>query len=187
MKPCSKNRKLIAWLALGALEAREAAALHDHLARCEGCRRYWEETVNVTEGLAAAAPDSDLQASELFHRQVAEKLQATESTSVRENLAVWVRRTIRIWRVALPAIAGLVIALFALHARRHHAALSRPATPIVQVVPASASPENDLAPTIANYQMVAFRSLDRLDELLTEQGNKPLPPAPVYTISGLAD
>jgi hypothetical protein len=40
MKPCAKNRKLIAWLALGALEARRAAALRAHLALCEGCRQY---------------------------------------------------------------------------------------------------------------------------------------------------
>lgn len=186
MKPCAKNRKLIAWLALGALEARKAAALRDHLACCAGCRRYWEETANVTERLAAAAPDSDLEASELFHHQVAEKLQLVESGSVSENLAAWLRRTIPIWRVALPTVAGLVIALLALHAPRHHPALSPPAPPTVQVVPASSS-ESELAPTIANYQMVASQSLEKLSELLTRQGNKPLPPAPIYTVSGLAN
>ena len=182
MKPCSKNRKLIAWLALDALDAREAAALRDHLARCEGCRRYWEEISNVTERLASAAPDSNLEASEVFHHRVAEELQAVGSSSVLENLAAWLRGSKLNWRVALPAIAVLVIALLAMVAPRHPPALSLPAPPAVQVVSTSSS-GSDLAPTIANYQMIANQSLDKLSELLTRQGNKRLPPAPVYTIS----
>ena len=129
MKPCSKNRKLIAWLALDALDAREAAALRDHLARCEGCRRYWEEISNVTERLASAAPDSNLEASEVFHHRVAEELQAVGSSSVLENLAAWLRGSKLNWRVALPAIAVLVIALLAMVAPRHPPALSLPAPP----------------------------------------------------------
>ena len=82
MKPCSRNRKLIAWLALDALDAREAAALRDHLSVCEGCRRYWEGTSKVTEALASAQPDSELEASEFFHRRVAERLQEVESRSI---------------------------------------------------------------------------------------------------------
>jgi hypothetical protein len=48
--------------------------------------------------------------------------------------------------------------------------------------------DDDLAPTIANYQRVANQSLDKLDALLTRQGNRPLPPMPIYTAStfGLA-
>jgi hypothetical protein len=48
--------------------------------------------------------------------------------------------------------------------------------------------DNDLAPTIANYQRVANQSLDKLDVLLTRQGNRPLPSMPIYTASmfGLA-
>jgi hypothetical protein len=44
---------------------------------------------------------------------------------------------------------------------------------------------SDLAPTLANYQMVASQSLEKLSELLTRQGNKSLPPTPVYTASSL--
>jgi hypothetical protein len=184
MKPCSKNRKLIAWLALDALDARKAAALRDHLARCEGCRRYWEEISIVTEGLAAAVPDSKLEASEFFHHRVAEKLQVVECGSGPENLAAWLRGTMLSWRVALPAITVLVIALFAMIAPRHHPALSPPAPPTAQVESESSS-ERDLAPTLANYQMVANQSLEKLSDLLTKQGNKRLPPAPVYTASSL--
>ena len=184
MKPCSRNRKLIAWLALDALDAPRAAALRAHLAVCEGCRRYWGEISDVTEGLASAAPDSNLEASGSFHHRVAEKLQAIESRPALEDLATWVRGPMLSWRVALPAGAVLVIALFVLVAPRHPPTSSLPAPPTVQVVSA-ASPESDLAPTIANYQMAANQSLERLSELLTRQGNKRLPPAPVYTASSL--
>ena len=182
MKPCPKNRKLIAWLALGALDAQTAAALREHFALCEGCRRYWEEISNVAERVAAAAPDSNLEASKLFHHRMAEKLQAVESSSLLERLAAWVGGAMPNWRVALPAFAVLVMALLALVAPRHRPALLLPAAPVVHVTSASGS-ENDLAPTLANYQMMANQSLDKLSELLTRQGNKSLPPAPVYTVS----
>lgn len=184
MKACSKNRKRIAWLALDALEAREADALREHLARCEGCRRYFEEISTVAEGLAAARPDSTLEASEAFHRGVAEKLLAAEPNSVVESLAAWFRESALAWRVALPSIVVLIMALAALVALRRHPDSSPPVPPTVQIVSPAGS-GSDLAPTIANYQMVASQSLDKLDELLTRQGNKRLPPAPVYTASSL--
>ena len=182
MKPCSKNRKSIAFLALGALDAQRAIALRDHLAFCEGCGRYWEEISMVTQRLGAAQPGSNLEASSLFHHGVSEKLQAAESSSILKNLAAWFRGVTLGWRVALPAAAALVIALLAIVAMRHPSVPFPPATPIDQ--PESTS-ESDLAPTIANYQIVAARSLEKLDELLSRQGNKPLPPAPIYTASGL--
>ncbi len=179
MKPCSKNRKRIAWLALDALEAREAAALRDHLAHCEGCRCYWEEMSQVTQGLAAAAPDSNLEASERFHHRVAEKLRAAESRSVLAQAAEWLRASLLTWRVALPAGAALVIAIFMLGSPR------RPSAP-PPAHPGSASNfGSDLAPTLANYQMVASQSVEEFSDLLTRQGNKRLPPAPIYTASGV--
>jgi hypothetical protein len=182
MKPCSKNRKQIAWLALDALDARKAAALRDHLALCEGCHRYWEEISGVTTRLAEAQPDSNLEASAFFHHRVSEKLQAAESSSVLENLAALFRGSALNWRMALPAVAALMIALLAIVAARPHSTPSRPAPPMDRNASSSGS---DLAPTIANYQIVAGQSLEKLDELLIRQGNKPLPPAPIYTASGL--
>jgi len=185
MKPCSKNRKLIAWMALDALDARRTSALRNHLDHCEGCRGYWEEVSNVTERLKSAAPESDLEAPEFFHHRVIEKLQAIESSSVLQILVAWLRGALLNWRVALPAAAVLVIALLVMVAPRHPPAVSLPAPATVQVGSPS-SPGGDLAPTIANYQMVASQSLEKLDELLTREGNKPLPPAPLYTASRLA-
>lgn len=189
MKPCARNRKLIAWLALDELDPRKVTALRKHLAECEGCRRYWEEISNVTEVLTARStaecaerPDANLEVAESFHRRVAEKLWADKSSSALENFAGWVHHWLLNWRMTLPAVAVLVLALTALLTLRHHPASSPPAP--VQIVSAYDS-GSDLAPTIANYQMVANQSLDKLDELLTRQGNKSLTPAPVYTASGL--
>jgi hypothetical protein len=101
-----------------------------------------------------------------------------------EDLAAWLRGSIPNWRVALPVIAVLAIAVLAMVASRHHPASSVSAPPAVQAVSVSGS-ESDLSPTIANYQMVANQSLEKLSELLTRQGNKSLPPAPIYTASSL--
>jgi anti-sigma factor RsiW len=182
MNACFRNRRRIAWLALGALDARTASAVRDHLARCEGCRRYWEETSNVIERLAAAELDSSIQASESFHQRVAEELKAAGSRSVYKDLTAHLGGTALNWRVALPATTALVIAVFVLVALQHRPAASLPTPPRIQVTSTSSS-FADLAPTIANYEVVANQSLDKLDELLTEQGNRRLPPAPIYTAS----
>jgi hypothetical protein len=182
MKPCSKNRKPIAWLAMDILELREAAALRDHMAHCEGCRAYSEELSGVTERLAAANPNSNLEASAFFHQRVSENLRAAEPGSVLKNLVAWLRGSALNWRVATPATAALVIALLAIVAVRHQSPPSQTALHVEPVVSTS-PPGSDPAPTIANYQIAAGQSLAALDDLLTRQGNKPLSPAPIFTAS----
>jgi anti-sigma factor RsiW len=183
MKPCVQNRKLIVWLTLNALDARQTRQLRAHLETCEGCRRYLAEISNVTERLAEQE-NLDIQAPESFHRKVAKKLQAVESGSIWETLAAGLREMVLNWRVALPATAALVIAILVLVVPRQHPDVSVPAPPTIRIASTS-SPSSDLAPTLANYQMVASQSLTKLDELLTKQGNKRLPPAPIYTASTL--
>jgi hypothetical protein len=180
MKPCSKNRKPLAWLALEELEAGRAAALREHLSQCEGCRGYWEEISSVANGLTAAKAVSKIEPSEFFYRRVAERLQAAGRRSIWENLAADLRGTMLNWRVALPVAAALVVVFVSIVALRQSPVVSP--TPLFGVQSESAS-SSDLAPTIANYQRVAGQSLEKLDKLLTEQGNKALPPAPVYSAS----
>ena len=182
MKPCSKNRKLISWLVLGVLDARKTAALREHMALCEGCRRYREEILNIAEKLLTAEPDANIQASELFHQRVTETLRGIESDSAFENLAARLRGTMLNWRIALPATAALVIAVLGFVTLRQHTVASL--SPPVRVASVS-DLDGDLPPTLANYQMLASRSLEKLDEVLTRQGNKRLPPAPIYTALAL--
>jgi len=66
MKPCSNNRKPIAWLAIGALDARQERALRAHLETCEGCRSYLEEISTITQKLATTEVRSDIQTSNPF-------------------------------------------------------------------------------------------------------------------------
>jgi anti-sigma factor RsiW len=185
MKPCAQNRKLIAWLALNALEARQTRQLRAHLETCEGCRHYLAEISNVTETLAAAETTPDILASESFHQKVAGKLRAAKPDSLGGILAAYFRGTLLNWRVAFPAIAALVVVgvIVATWRQPPDASSSRRAG--IQTASVSGA-DDDLAPTIANYQRVANQSLDKLDALLTRQGNRTLPPMPIYTASTLA-
>jgi hypothetical protein len=184
MKPCAQNRKLIVWLSLNALDARQTRQLRAHLETCEGCRRYLGEISNVTETLAAAT-SPDVQASESFHQKVAGKLRAAKPDSIGEILAAYFRGTLLNWRVALPAIAALVVVGVTVATWRQPPVVSSPPPAGTQTASVSGA-DNDLAPTIANYQRVANQSLDKLDALLTRQGNRALPPMPIYTASTLA-
>lgn len=182
MKPCSHNRKPIAWLALDALDPRPAQALRAHLETCAGCRRYLEEISNVTQKLTAPEINSDLRASESFHQRLIARLRAEESRSAWATLVANLRAAMPNWRVALPMTGAtvVVIAVLSTFLWRPRVLLPLPSSaPIV----ATANLEKDPAPTIANYQMVANQSLEKLDELLTRQGNKNLPPVPIYTAS----
>ena len=63
MKPCFSKRKLIAWLALGELDARRAQDLRAHIRTCDGCRRYLEGISTVGERLAASKTEPEIEAS----------------------------------------------------------------------------------------------------------------------------
>jgi len=184
MKPCAQNRKLIVWLTLNALEVRQTQQLRAHLETCEGCRRYLAEISNVTERLAAAETNPDVQASEIFHQKVASKLRAAKLDSIGEILAAYLRGTLLNWRVALPAMAALMVIGVTVAIWRQLPDVS--SSPRAGIQTASVSDvDMDMAPTIANYQRVANQSLDKLDALLTKQGNRPLPSMPIYTASTL--
>ena len=177
MKPCFSKRKFIAWLAVGELDERRAQDLCAHMETCDGCRRYLQDISAVGERLAAAEPASEIEASGSFHQRLVGKLRAEQPESAWEILASRLN-----WRVALPAMgaAALVILMLSLWPRQPGvpplARVSRPA-----VTPVAAP--NDLSPTVANYQRVAARSLDELDELLTRQARQTLAAAPIYTAS----
>ena len=180
MKPCVKNKKLIAWLALDALDIRQAQTLHEHLATCEGCRRYLAEISNVAAKLAVAEANPDVQTTESFHRKVAGKLRETKPDSIGEIVAAYLAGLN--WHVALPAVAVLAVIGVTVATWRLSPEVALSPQPGTQTALVS-STETDLAPTIANYQRVANQSLAGLDALLTQQGNRTLPAMPIYTAS----
>jgi hypothetical protein len=183
MKPCVQYRKLIAMLALDELENkhRQTRELRTHLDACEGCRRYYAEISNVTAKLTAPEPDTAIRASAAFHRRLVGALKTEEPVRT-GNLLAWFQAGFENWRTAL-ALTGAVVVLMMVSA----ILVSRPRIPTPALVVAGGAPapafSDELPPTIANYQMVANRSLDKLDELLTRQSRRNPPPAPIYTVS----
>ena len=174
-------------LALGDLQARQARALRDHLETCAGCRAYAEEMSSVTQKLAAGAIGSDLQVSETFHRKLAARLRANERRPVAESLLAPLRALFANSRMALPLLglggAALIVTAIVLLPRPTPLPLPLPAPSQAVAPPAE---KHDLAPTISNYQMVANRSLEKLDELLSRQARNNRSPMPIYTASALS-
>jgi len=186
MKPCSSNRKLIAWLAVDALDDRQTRSLRAHLETCEGCRRYLAEISNVAQKLSAAATPPDIQAAESFHQRVLGALRAEETASTRENLLARLRATLLTWRVVLPTVGATALAIVALSLVARRPAVPVPAPTVAQAV-LTPNAKRNLDPTISNYRTVANRSLEQLDELLLRQGNRNPSPTPLYTASSLSE
>ena len=183
MKSCLTNRKRIAWLAVNALDAREAGDLRAHLETCEACRRYREEISNLTAQLTPADAEPEFQASESFHQKVVGALRSEETASAWETLADLAGRRLH-GRVAWPVIGAAVVVIAALFLFVQRPGIPLPAPTGAQAV-LKPNVKRDLDPTISNYQMVANRSLEELDELLTRQGNRNPPPIQIYTASTL--
>jgi anti-sigma factor RsiW len=180
MKPCSKNRKKIAWLALEALDTAQERELRAHLESCPACRAYWREMSALTGKLSAAQMPVELEASERFHQQVVRAVQDEGRGSIYRRLTPWPSFA---WRVALPVLGiGAAIAVFSLILRHSEAPQLPTAAPRLK-----AAFPSEFEPTVARYQMVANESLDRLDELLANEGNRNPPPGPRYAGSALAD
>ena len=183
MKACSKNRKRIAWLALDALDVQQARDLRAHLEACEGCRCYLAEISDVAEKLNAGQTEAGIQASESFHQKVVGALRSEETASAWETLADLAGRRLH-GRVAWPVIGAAVVVIAALFLFVQRPGIPLPAPTGAQAV-LKPNVKRDLDPTISNYQMVANRSLEELDELLTRQGNRNPPPIQIYTASTL--
>lgn len=184
MKPCAKNHKLIALLAMDELGREPARELRAHLETCVACRLYYQEISGVAETLSSVEANEDIRTSTAFHRRVVNALKAERPP----GKASWLEQFCQSFasRPAAWLAAGtvaIVVAALVIFA-------PPPQSPGLKPVMANSAPTSsfsgDLAPTIANYQMVANRSLDKLDDLLTRQGNRNPPSAPIYTASDFA-
>jgi hypothetical protein len=177
MNPCSKNKKAIALLAINALDVPQALELREHFSNCPGCHAFWDDMTRIRQALATGIPTADVDPSPRFYKRLEGRLKTARPYSGLEHLGLWMGRAFWNWRVALPAaLLVLCVAVFAFKWEE----LRPPAPQIGSVSVISSDP----APTLANYKMVASQSLEQLSELLDRQGDKPLPPAPIYTASG---
>jgi hypothetical protein len=189
MKPCLENRKLIALLAVNELAGSPARQLRTHLENCEGCRGYLAEMSRTTEKLAAAGGrTSDVRASESFHRRVVGALRAEESGSWWGTLAAQLRGFSPTWRVFVPAVGAAVLIAAVVSILPRHAVVVPLVAPVTQaaVVTKPPKPQGDPQPTAANYRLVANQSLEKLDDLLTREGNRYLAATPIYSSSASA-
>ena len=189
MKPCAKNRKRIAWLALDALDPEQARELRAHIGGCEGCRRCLEEITKMIGGLKQARVSTEIEPSESFHRSVARAIRAEEPRSLWETIATPSQATPLRWRAALPALCALTVALVVLSvlgSRFRTGNLPSP-TPSSAGTVSAPGLNSDLPPTIANYRRAANQSLDALDDLLARQADRPAgSPPPICTASTFA-
>ncbi len=175
MKPCFRNRKLIAWLALGELDAPRAEALYAHMRHCSGCRCYLEEMSAVAGCLDAGPAEPELEPSASFHRKLLGRLRSAETTSA------WTVLSARLnWRLALPALGAAALLLLMLALPPHPAVLTPPVR-VSHLAAPTPTPARDLSPTMANYERAASGSLDEFDDLLTQQARQNLPSAPNFT------
>jgi hypothetical protein len=130
----------------------------------------------VSETLLIAATQPDLEASGSFHPAVLRALRS------REPAAGWgwfeQLTSTEKWGLAAASLAVGLTVLSVVFFR-----LSHPPSPAIPQNKLANHVEPELAPTLSNYQIVANRSLEKFDELLTRQANRGLPPAPLYTPS----
>ena len=187
MKTCPQNRKLIALLAIDAIEDREARILRSHLDSCDNCQRYFEELSLVARNLAAAEVPSEDPGSSAFHERLVRRLEAEESQSLWKRMVERLRFIGGDWRSATAVIgasaAAIVMLLFISKPRKDLVSHIAPPTAPLAAAPA---PSATFPSTLAGYELVANRSLDQLDEILTEQANRNPAPAPVYTPTALS-
>ena len=171
MKPCRRNRKLIAWLVMDALEASETAQLNQHLRNCEGCRQYRREISMVKHRIASI----DTRGALPSRRSVSRLPQIKKLTSGAPALQGLN------WRFALSAVCAIMlgILIFSVLMRRSAA----PSVPHPSNFVTSENPSADLLPTLGLYRAVANESLDELDDLLARQGKRPVAPSGLRGVS----
>ena len=183
MKPCSENRKRIAWMAAGALEPSEAEQIRRHMETCDGCRTYGNEISRLT-ALLSVEPESTIHAAEAFHQRVMTALRDESKSSFWHSVAAQVRESVTNWRVALPLAGTVALAITALvlSSGRDDRIPSRREIQTSSSHPAVADLD---PPTLSHYQTVANRSLEKFDDLLSAQANKNPSAGPIFSASPL--
>jgi anti-sigma factor RsiW len=166
MKPCARNRKLIAWLVMDALDVKAAGELRHHIESCAQCQKYRQELLSIRGKFRRTADTlPEVNTSPGFHQQLVRRIQeesaapSVRSRLVWSSLFNWQR-----WAVAagLVLIAGM--ALFTAHRFRGGSEKAYHANAASLKLPVEVR-----APTLSAYRLAANNSFEALDELLLEQ------------------
>ena len=181
---CSSKRPLIVALAANTIEPDQKRAVEFHLRTCAECRAYLEEISIVTEHLRAVKIRSDVQASESFHRKLAARLRAERSEPFWISASSYFRALLMFNPGASIATGIILVGALGLFLFRPTSTSESDTSRIA--VYEERDLRQEIAPSISNYQMVANRSFEMLDELLTVQGNKTAPATQIYTASTLS-
>jgi len=177
MKPCARNKQLLAGLVLDALSPAEHATVQAHLESCPGCRQYRAELSELWaehQRTAAAVPETPV--GESFHRRLRQRLQAAAEKrgAIESFLALWRGATPFQWSLWAGAATIAVLLLAAVWTRPEPS--GRPGDQGADRSPAPA-PTAPLppAPTFSNYRAALNTSPDALDELLTRHAQRSAP------------
>jgi len=188
MKPCPKYQRALSWLAIGALEGREEAELRAHVENCPGCRQHLEQILRLTGELAAVAKGvPEKRSSDLFHRQLRQRIKAESQRGLCPSFGGWwrSREFTRRTAFALAGTAAVLVALLLISTpHRKPAAVEQSANPIR---PVPITRELRVEPTFGSYRMLANQSLDLLDQELTAEAKKSPVNTQTYSLSSLAE
>ena len=187
---CSNYRDQLAALTLGALEPADKHAVELHLSTCAACRATLAELKSVTQSLEGVQTRNDIQTSERFHRAWTAQLHKASVPSFRERAAAFLKAfRLSPYHYALPiaTVALLILIgafwLWSIHAPNEVRSTTNPRN----LSSRQPSADSEIEPTLSNYQVVANRSFEKLDQLLNTQGTKTAPSSlPVYTASALS-
>jgi hypothetical protein len=169
---------------MDSLSPTEQSRVRLHLDICPACRDYHAEISHTVQKLGRLETRNDIQTSPGFHQRVMGAIRVEQKAPAWRRFLPGFEGPLWNWRLALPVSAAIaVLLLFASLSMRHRQVLV-PTPTVAQVAP-SPVPRADLEPTIHNYQAVASRSLDELDELLSQQASRKSLASPVYTASSL--
>jgi len=182
MNPCQNNRKEIASLAMNTLAVQRQQELLAHLDKCACCRGYLEQMSNVVRKLRPAE-SAQAEPSEMFHRNLVRALAREQQASGGKGLWPTFWRFLN-WRWALPAAVAVALVLAIWWGRMPHRRTTASPSPVAQHAVAPVA-KPDLEPTFSNYEMAFHQSPDKLDELLTEQGNRKPATSALYTAARL--
>ena len=165
MKPCKKNRKLIAWLAVDALDVEQARELRSHVRTCPGCLEYWQEMLSIAQDhLATSTTLPVMPGSDSFHEKLDRKILTDRARLFPASGMELLRRCLSDWRtLAVTGAVALVLVIVSRAPNRQGDVPQRePFSPIVSIV-------DDLEPTLNRYWIAANTSLETLNQLLAEQ------------------